>query len=163
MAETKKKGKQKAARAKPKSSGKAKSKTAAKAKSKVSSRAKSTSREKAPAPAGETAKPQDVMALGPGANAALAGQAALAGTKAAGQAVGVVVAKARVPIVATGGLVAGIAGGLAVLRRRNGHQVAADTLDVDRVISAARRAGSFGEELGRLASLMEQASGGRRK
>jgi hypothetical protein len=167
MAETKKKPKAKSAKSKSRSSGKAKSKSKGTAKAKSASPQKASAKEKAPAKTNgkeqAVAKAKDAATLGPGASAALAGQAALAGTKAAGQAVGVVVSKARIPIVAGGGLVAGVAGGLALLRRRNGHHAPQATLDVDRVISAARRAGSFGEELGRLASLMEQAGGGKRK
>jgi hypothetical protein len=174
MAETKKKSKAKASKSKSRSSGKAKSKGAAKARSssekaaaKEKAPAKANGKEKAPAQAngGEraVAKAKDTAGLGPGANAALAGQAALAGSRAAGHAVGVVVSRARIPVVAGGGLVAGVAGGLALMRRRNGHHVAQATLDVDKVIAAARRAGAFGEELGRLASLLEQAGGGKRK
>jgi hypothetical protein len=62
-------------------------------------------------------------------------------------------------------LIAGAAGGLALVRRRNGR-TSAGPLDIDRVVAAARRAGSFGEELGRMASLLEQAnsnSKGKRK
>jgi hypothetical protein len=100
--------------------------------------------------------------VGAGANAALAGKAALAGTRAAGHALGVAASKVKGPIVVGGGLAAGAVGGLALVRRRNGSR-STGTLDVERVIEAARRAGSFGEELGRMASLMEQANAGSKR
>jgi hypothetical protein len=112
---------------------------------KAKGKAKAKAKPKAPE------RPQAVeeteLPLGPGANAALAGQAALAGTKAAGRALGAVAAKAKGPMFVGAGTVAGVAGGLAVVRRRNGR-APQGTLDVDRVVAAARRAGSFGEELG---------------
>jgi hypothetical protein len=58
-----------------------------------------------------------------------------------------------------GGLAAGAAGGLALVRRRNGHRAATD---LGPVISAARRAGSIGEELGRMAALAEKATTSKR-
>lgn len=126
----------------------------AKTKTKTTAEPKKTGKSSAAAVA-ETTKD---LPVGAGANAALAGQAALAGTRAAGKAVGIVVSKARVPLVAGGGLVAGVAGGLMVIRRRNGHS-RGGTIDLDHVISAARRVGSLGEEVGRVASMMEQAGG----
>ena len=52
------------------------------------------------------------------ANAALAGKAAVAGTRAAGKAVSLAVSRARVPLIAGGSAAAGLLGGLAVIHRR---------------------------------------------
>lgn len=93
---------------------------------------------------------------GTGANAALAGKAALEGTRAAGKAVTVAVSKIKIPLALGGGLAAGAAGGLALVRRRNGHRRRGDLAPV---ISAAKRAGAIGEELGRMAAMAEKASG----
>lgn len=181
MAEASKKGK---AKAKPRARGKVKPKSAkpkrpAKAKGKRVSKPKAPAKSKAapkpkaagaPGSGGESKAASDLdevaaatneVPIGAGANAALAGKAALAGSRAAGRAVGVAVSKVKTPIVVGGGLIAGAAGGLALVRRRNGRS-SSGALDVDRVIAAAHRAGSFGEELGRMASLMEQA-GSKRK
>jgi hypothetical protein len=112
--------------------------------------------------AGKAVQAAAGTAVGPGVNAVLAGRAALAGTQAAGRAAAIAAARAKVPLVAGGGMIAGVAGGLAVVRRRNAR-TSQVSFDVDRVIAAARRAGSFGEELGRMASLMEQASSGSKR
>ncbi|MGN6814767.1 MAG: hypothetical protein ACTHK3_01610 [Solirubrobacterales bacterium] len=52
------------------------------------------------------------------ASAALAGKEALAGTRAAGKAVSAATSNARLPLIAGGSLVAGLSGGLAVIKRR---------------------------------------------
>ncbi len=141
-------------------------KAKAKAKSKPSRKAKAKAPDQPKAASGiaeKAAKAAEGTPLGPGVNAALAGRAALAGTRAAGRAAAVGASRVKVPLVAGGGMVVGIAGGLAVVRRRSAH-ASQSSLDMDRVIAAARRAGTFGEELGRMASLMEQAgSGSKRK
>jgi hypothetical protein len=146
-----------AARTKAKGKAKTRPKADAKPKAKAPEEAKGEVAEATEAAPTESAPPKDVP-LGPAANVALAGQAALAGTRAAGHAVGIVASKAKTPIVVGGGMIAGVAGGLAVVRRRNGR-TPQGPLDPERVIAAARRAGTFGEELGRMASLVEQASG----
>lgn len=57
--------------------------------------------------------------LGPTGNALLAGKEAFAGARAAGRAAGVVAGRSKVPLVAGAGLAGGVAGGLAVVRRRH--------------------------------------------
>jgi hypothetical protein len=175
MADTKKGSKRPSSGQAKKSAGqpKAKKSTRPKGKSAASKPGKSVT-PKAKEPAAKAIKPKtsetagdlpesnaDKAAAGlpngAGANAALAGKAALEGTRAAGKAVGVATSKAKVPLVAGGGLAAGLAGGLALVRRRNGHRHHGAP-DLGPVISAARRAGSFGEELGRVAALVEKAS-----
>jgi hypothetical protein len=56
--------------------------------------------------------------LSAAANAALAGKEALAGTRAAGNAIRASSGRATLPLVAGGSLLAGLSGGLAVMRRR---------------------------------------------
>lgn len=56
--------------------------------------------------------------LGAAANAALAGKEAMAGTRAAGKAIKSASSRATLPVVAGGSLLAGLSGGLAVMRRR---------------------------------------------
>ncbi|HVX31863.1 MAG TPA: hypothetical protein VHA80_01885 [Solirubrobacterales bacterium] len=148
-------------KAKPKAAGK----TKAPAKAKAEAAGKAARKPKAAVAeevAGKAAEVAEGTPLGPGVNAVLAGRAALAGTHAAGRAAKVAAARAKVPLVAGGGVLAGVAGGLAVVRRR-GARSAQVSFDVDRVIAAARRAGTFGEELSRMASLMEQASSGSKR
>jgi hypothetical protein len=153
-------------KSKPRSARKAKSGSGGKSRSKAAkspgSATKSASAKATKANGAKAVGTAKGAPIGPAANAALAGQAALAGTKAAGQAVGLAASKAKVPIVAGGGMIVGVAGGLAVLRRRNGRASQA-TLDLDRIVAAARRAGSFGEELGRAASMLEQAGAGSKR
>jgi hypothetical protein len=92
------------------------------------------------------------------ANAALAGQAALAGTRAAGRAVTLAAERAGVPLAAGGGLAAGVAGGLAVVRRRRRRR--AGGFDV---ASAAERVGALGEEIGRVAIVIQKAADGSKR
>jgi hypothetical protein len=66
-----------------------------------------------------------------------------------------------VPLITGGAAAAGLAGGLAVIRRRaNGRRRGG--IDLDGVISGMQRLGSFGEELGQLAKAMQQATEPRR-
>jgi hypothetical protein len=88
-------------------------------------------------------------------NAALAGKAALAGTQAAGQALRLAAARVKVPLAAGGGLAAGAVGGLTVLRRRR-RRSRRGGFDV---ASAAERVGAIGEEIGRVASVIQNAAG----
>jgi hypothetical protein len=117
-------------------------------------------REKAKA-AGAAAKPSAPPAqaatapLDATANAALAGQAALAGTRAAGRAISLAAARAGVPLAAGGGLAAGVAGGLSVVRRRRRRR--AGGFDI---ASAAERVGTLGEEIGRVAIVIQRAADG---
>jgi hypothetical protein len=90
------------------------------------------------------------------ANAALAGQAAMAGTRAAGRALTLAAAQAKGPLAAAGGLTAGIAGGLAFVRRRRGRR-RAKGFDI---ASAAERVGTLGEEVGRVAIVIQRAADG---
>ncbi|MGH2936853.1 MAG: hypothetical protein ACRDPE_01885 [Solirubrobacterales bacterium] len=182
MAQSRKKGKAKSGTGtKPKAAAKAKKPKrpkSGKAKRAAKSKAATKPKEGAPKAPSEAATgtaadgakdlPADEVStapdapLGAGVNAALAGKAALAGTRAAGRAVGLVASKVKGPIVVGGGLAAGAVGGLALVRRRNGSS-SQGPLDVERVIDAARRAGAFGEELGRMASLLEQANTGSKR
>lgn len=93
------------------------------------------------------------------ANAALAGQAALAGTRAAGKAVSLAAARARVPLVAAGGLTAGVVGGLAVVRRRR-ERTGNGAFDLG---TAAGRVGALGEEIGRVAIVVQRAADGSKR
>ena len=52
------------------------------------------------------------------ANAALAGKAAVAGTRAAGKAVTSAASRAKMPLIAAGSAAVGLAGGLAGIHRR---------------------------------------------
>lgn len=65
--------------------------------------------------------------LDAGTNAALAGKEALAagkevlaGTRAAGKAVSAATSRARLPLIAGGSLIAGLSGGLAVIKHHRG-------------------------------------------
>lgn len=99
--------------------------------------------EKAPAP------------LDAATSAALAGQAALAGTRAAGKAVTLVASQAKGPLAAAGGLVIGVAGGRAVVNRRRGRK----RVQGFDLAGAAERVGALGEEVGRVAIVIQQAAG----
>src|SRR3954464_5011046 len=91
--------------AKKKASGK--KATGKKANGKKSAGArKPAAKAKAAAPEAKAPAPLDAAT-----NVALAGQAALAGTKAAGKAVTLVASQAKGPLAAAGGLVIGVAGG----------------------------------------------------
>jgi len=56
------------------------------------------------------------------ANAALAGKAAVAGTRAAGRALSLAASRAKAPLIVGGSAAAGLAGGLAVIHRRKGRK-----------------------------------------
>jgi hypothetical protein len=90
------------------------------------------------------------------ANAAFAGQAAMAGTQAAGKALTLAAAEAKGPLVAAGGLAAGVAGGLALVNRRRGRR-RAKGFDL---AGAAERVGALGEEVGRVAIVIQRAADG---
>lgn len=90
------------------------------------------------------------------ANAALAGQAAMAGTRAAGRALTLAAAQAKGPLAAAGGLTAGIAGGLALVNRRRGRR---KPKGFD-IAGAAERIGALGEEVGRVAIVIQRAADG---
>jgi hypothetical protein len=102
------------------------------------------------APAAKAPAPAEAVA-----NAALAGQAALAGTRAAGKAVTLAASRAKGPLAAAGGLVIGVAGGRAVVNRRRGRR-RPQGLDI---AGAAERVGALGEEVGRVAIVIQQAAG----
>ncbi len=89
------------------------------------------------------------------ANAALAGQAAMAGTRAAGNALTLAATQVKGPLAAAGGLTAGIAGGLAVVKRRRRRR--AKSFDL---AGAAERIGALGEEVGRVAIVIQRAANG---
>src|SRR3954469_22398793 len=90
------------------------------------------------------------------ANAAFAGQAAMAGTQAAGKAITLAAAQTKGPLVAAGGLAAGVAGGLALVNRRRGRR-RAKGFDI---AGAAERIGALGEEVGRVAIVIQRAADG---
>jgi hypothetical protein len=90
------------------------------------------------------------------ANAAFAGQAAMAGTQAAGKALTMAVEQAKGPLVAAGGLAAGVVGGLALVNRRRGRR-RAKGFDI---AGAAERIGALGEEVGRVAVVIQRAAEG---
>jgi hypothetical protein len=89
-------------------------------------------------------------------NAAFAGQAAMAGTQAAGKALTLAVEQAKGPLVAAGGLAAGVVGGLALVNRRRGRR-RAKGFDI---AGAAERIGALGEEVGRVAVVIQRAAEG---
>jgi len=97
-----------------------------------------------------------------GAAAALAGQAALAGTRAAGRAMTLAVARVKAPLAAGGGLAAGVAGGLVVMRRRRRRR-RPGALDIGDLASAAQRIGTLGEEVGRVAIVIQKAADGSKR
>jgi hypothetical protein len=86
----------------------------------------------------------------------------VAGTRAAGKAVSSLVGRARVPLIAGGAAAAGLAGGLAVINRRRSSARRNGSIDFDRVVEAAQRLGSFGEEIGRVATMIQQVNDGRK-
>jgi hypothetical protein len=90
------------------------------------------------------------------ANAALASQAAMAGTKAAGKALTLAAAQVKGPLAAAGGLAAGVTGGLVLVNRRRGRRRARG-FDI---ASAAERVGALGEEVGRVAIVIQRAADG---
>jgi len=69
---------------------------------------------------GARAAKEATSPVGVAANAALAGKAAVAGTRAAGKAVSSAVSHARTPLIVGGSAAVGIAGGLVASRRRRG-------------------------------------------
>jgi hypothetical protein len=139
----------KSKKAKP---GSRKRRTPAGSKPKAPAKAKAAGAEAKPStpPAQAATAPPDAAA-----NAALAGQAALAGTRAAGRAVALAAARAGVPLAAGGGLAAGVTGGLAMVRRRRRRR--AGGFDI---ASAAERVGALGEEIGRVAIVIQRAADG---
>jgi hypothetical protein len=90
------------------------------------------------------------------ANAAFASQAAMAGTQAAGKALTLAAEQAKGPLVAAGGLAAGVAGGLVLVSRRRGRR-RAKGFDI---AGAAERIGALGEEVGRVAVVIQRAAEG---
>jgi hypothetical protein len=90
------------------------------------------------------------------ANAAFAGQAAMAGTRAAGKAITLAAGQVKGPLAAGGGLAAGIAGGLVLVNRRRGRRRA---MGFD-IAGAAERIGALGEEVGRVAIVIQRAADG---
>ena len=69
------------------------------------------------------------------------------------------VSRAKVPLIAGGAAAAGLAGGLAALNRRRGAR-RNGSFDLDGMITAAQRLGSFGEEIGRAATVIQRATEG---
>jgi hypothetical protein len=84
----------------------------------------------------------------------------VAGTTAAGKAVSLAASRVEVPLIAGGAAAVGLAGGLAVINRRRGASRGNGTFDFDNLIAAAQRLGSFGEEIGRVATALQHATQG---
>jgi hypothetical protein len=100
---------------------------------------------------------------------AAAGQAALAGTRAAGRAAVVAAKRVKTPLAVGGGAAAGIIGGLALRNRTNGSRFGSalrnvelpfrdGKLDLDAVASAAESVESFGKQAGTIATALRAQS-----
>jgi hypothetical protein len=103
-------------------------------------------------------------------------EAAANGTKAAGKAVSTAVGKLKTPLLVGGAAVAGVVGGVAVRSKTkskrgplsglhmpgNGKGIDLDrmrkSIDFDKVASTARRVGSYGRQVGEVATAVERAS-----
>lgn len=81
----------------------------------------------------------------------------MAGTRAAGQALTLAATRAKGPLATAGGLAAGVAGGLVLVRRRRGHRRRDKGFDL---AGAAERIGALGEEVGRVAIVIQHAADG---
>jgi hypothetical protein len=79
----------------------------------------------------------------------------MAGTQAAGKAITLVASRTKGPLVAAGGLAAGVVGGLALVRRRGRRRPKGFD-----IASAAERIGALGEEVGRVAIVIQRAADG---
>jgi hypothetical protein len=119
---------------------------------------KKTASAKRKAPSGETASLEKgaPAPLDAAANAVFAGQAAMAGTQAAGKALTLAASQVKGPLAAAGGLAAGVAGGLALVSRRRGRR-RAKSFDI---AGAAERIGTLSEEVGRVAIVIQRAADG---
>jgi hypothetical protein len=97
--------------------------------------------------------------------ATTAGGAALAGTKAAGKAVGAAVSKAKGPLLAAGVATAGVVGGLAIAgrRSRSKSRLRLPSLDIDRAADAAKRVGAYGQQVADIADAVQTARKSGRK
>ena len=149
-----------ASKASRKQSSRSKASRSGRTGKKSTGRSKSAARGKARTrQAGGRAGKRATAHAGAAANAAMAGKSAAAGTRAAGKAARIAVSEAKVPLITGGAALAGLAGGLAVLRRRNDFR-SNGVLDLDKLISGAQRLGSFGEEVGELAAALQRATQG---
>jgi|SRR5215208_5100721 len=86
---------------------------------------------------------------------ATAGAAALAGTRAAGRAVVLAASKAKAPLIAGGAAAAGLAGGLALTSERK-RKRRGPSFDLDSATAAAKRVGSYGQQIAEVAEALEQ-------
>jgi hypothetical protein len=108
---------------------------------------------------GKDAVEEKAAQLDAGASAVMAGKEVLAGTRAAGKALSSAASGARLPLIAGGSLVAGLSGGLAIIKhRRNGHRRSGSNFDLGTVVEAAQRVGTMGEEVGRIANAVQTAA-----
>ena len=93
-----------------------------------------------------------------------AGKSVGSASKSAGKTVGKVAGKAKVPLIASGAALAGVAGGVALASTRKGHRggiasalrkpkIKVDTGDVARV---AKEVGSFSTQVGALAGELQR-------
>jgi|GEM_PF-3141997 len=125
-----------------------------KAKAKAGAKKPKASAARAASAPVEKAAPAPIDAA---ANAALASQAALAGTRAAGKAVTTAAGETKGPLAMAGGLAAGVAGGLLLVSRRRRRRRRAPSFDIS---GAAERIGALGEEVGRVANVIQHATDG---
>jgi hypothetical protein len=121
------------------------------------------------AEARERAIPPEKVSGAPAA--AAAGQAALAGTRAAGQAAAALAKRAKTPLAIGGGAAAGVIGGLAIRKRANGRGFGGSALknaklpfrdgklDMDAVASAAESVESFGKQVGTIGKAIRAQNG----
>jgi hypothetical protein len=159
-----------------KSAGKAKSRKSASRStgSKGSSSARSKPRAGAAgrkatgAEARRKALPPDKVSGAPAA--AAAAQSALAGTRAAGQAVATATRRIKTPLIVGGGALAGVLGGLALRHRTNGSKFSGSIggvklpiqdgkVDLDAVGAAAERLESLGQQAGTVVSALRAQQG----
>lgn len=105
------------------------------------------------------------QSLDAAASAALAAKEAVAGTRAAGKAVSAAASGARLPLIAGGSLVAGLSGGLALIKRRQASRRRSRSLGFGGAMGAVQQVGSFGEEMARISRAVQDAGdrGGSRR
>jgi hypothetical protein len=72
--------------------------------------------------------------------------------------VSTVASNAKVPLIAGGAAIAGLAGGLALLNRGRGGSRKNGALDLDAIASAAQRLSQFGDQVSQIAGAMSEGS-----
>jgi hypothetical protein len=92
----------------------------------------------------------------------------VAGAHAAGKAISIAASRAKTPLIAGGAAIAGLAGGLAVIRRRRATEPGLierlrdaaggdGALDLEAIADAARRLGSVSGQVGDVVAAMQKA------